>query len=183
MEGTSPLHVRRPQAICMRWAAGRAANGHRKAEASCSRIFPRCSTNVLNPFTDDCTAHSPGQASLNTIHYAAGAARGAGCALVPRNGLAAAPGSHGPQAMLSRGAVVSAHSLATVLYRVPFLNEDACKSLFFKMRIKTKYPIDPKATHHLKTHTIYQTESPTRGSKYCSYSSTMRHFVYPFDVK
>jgi hypothetical protein len=78
---------------------------------------------------------------------------------------------------------MSAHSLATVLYRVPFLNEDAGKSLFFKMRIKTKYPIDPKTPHHLETHTIDQTESPTRGSKYGGYSSTMRHFVYPFDVK
>jgi len=78
---------------------------------------------------------------------------------------------------------MSSGHLATVLCRVPFLNKDPRKSLFFKMRIKTKYPLDPKATHHLETHTIYQTESPTRGSKYRSYSSMMRHFVYPFDVE
>src|SRR5712691_12561887 len=64
-----------------------------------------------------------------------------------------------------------------------FLNEDNVKSLLCKMRIKTEDSMEAKATHHLETHAIYQTESPPRGSKYRSDSSTMRHFVYPFDVE
>ena len=36
-----------------------------------------------------------------------------------------------------------------------------------------------KVTHHLETHTIDQTEPPTRGGKHRSYSSTMRRFVSP----
>jgi len=64
-----------------------------------------------------------------------------------------------------------------------FLNEDNVKSLLCKMRIKTEDSMEAKATHHLETHAIYQTESPPRGSKYRSDSSTMRYFVYPFDVE